>query len=197
MPVVALDNAKIIPSVDILDAKDSEAFMRLACGLLDTRFFFRRWFHNSDVLSQFDLVLFDCPPRFTASTMCALTTSDFAFIPTTPDLFDQAPIVRTSSFINRLCRTLKTPCQIGGIILNRTAKEGALTAKEKNFIARINVPIDDNVDSLPFLKTHIPKRSGEKDSIVGDLGDPIPGGLPKRLPFIKDLASEIYARIYQ
>ena len=197
MPVVALDNAKIIPSVDILDAKDSEAFMRLACGLLDTRFFFRRWFHNSDVLSQFDLVLFDCPPRFTASTMCALTTSDFAFIPTTPDLFDQAPIVRTSSFINRLCRTLKTPCQIGGIILNRTAKEGALTAKEKNFIARINVPIDDNVDSLPFLKTHIPKRSGEKDSIVSDLGDPIPGGLPKRLPFIKDLASEIYARIYQ
>ena len=197
MPVIALDNAKIIPSLDLLDAKDCEAFMKLACNLVDTRFYFRAWFHDPETLSQFDLVIFDCPPRFTASTMCALTTSDFAFIPTTPDLFDQTPVVRTSSFINRLCQTLKTPCQIGGVILNRTAKEGGLTAKEKNFIARINVPIDDNVDAPPFLKIHVPKRSGEKDSIVGNLGDPIPGGLPKSLPFIKDLASEIYSRIYQ
>ena len=199
LPVLCEKNASIIRSADALDVKDAEAFMKLACGLIDTRFYFRAWFHKPEVLSQFDLVIFDCPPRLTASTVCALTVSDYAFIPTSPDLFDQSPITRTNTFIQRISKELNTPCQVGGVILNRTNKEGSLTSKEKNFVERINLMAKEDGDpNLNFLRTYVPRRSGDKDSIIGNIGEPLPCGNPKRpLPFLNNLASEIYARIYQ
>jgi cellulose biosynthesis protein BcsQ len=82
----------------------------------DVRFLFRSLLHQREVMDKFDVVLFDCPPRLTTSTVNALTSSDFVLIPTKLDERSFEAIPRTLSFINNL-RTIAQP-KIIGVVAN-------------------------------------------------------------------------------
>ncbi|MCS6898131.1 MAG: ParA family protein, partial [Nitrospira sp.] len=64
----------------------------------------------------FDLVIFDCPPRLTTSTVNALTTSDYVLIPTKLDERSFEAIPRTLSFLDNL-RPIAQP-KILGVVAN-------------------------------------------------------------------------------
>lgn len=75
-------------SCDFIAADESlaEAELRaqarwLITKMPDARFLFRRLFHSQEVMSHYDIVLFDCPPRLTTACVNALGCSDFLLVP--------------------------------------------------------------------------------------------------------------------
>ena len=207
-PFIHCPNAWLIAASDELDRADMKEQTRLALKTADTRFFYRFWFHNEDFLKDYDLVIFDCPPRLTTSSVCALAVSDYAFIPTAPESFDVHAVNRTVSFIIQLCWRLNLPLQIGGVIINRTAASTRLQPAEQEFVSKLQVFLNDllgkdSEDSKSYvkkygaptiLKSFLPKKVGKK-SINGDEGAPLPGADGSN-ESLSDIASEIYERIY-
>jgi cellulose biosynthesis protein BcsQ len=82
----------------------------------DARFLFRKILHQPEITDYFDVVIFDCPPRLTTSTVNALTTCDYVLIPTKLDERSFEAIPRTLAFLNRL-RTIAQP-RILGVVAN-------------------------------------------------------------------------------
>lgn len=66
---------------------------------LDPRFQFRRHLHRSEVFDEYDIVIFDCPPRVTTSVVNAVTCSDFVLIPTKLDPGSIDAVPRTLSWL--------------------------------------------------------------------------------------------------
>ncbi len=194
--------AHVIPADDQLDTEDFKRQAALAFGVRETRFAYRSWFHREKIFKSYDLVLFDCPPRLTTSTVCSMTAADFVFIPTSPDAFDIHAVNRTINWIGSMQKVLDLPVRVAGIILNRTNKQGTLSKGEeakksdlegymKEFL--LNNPGSD-CGKRPFiLKNHLPRRTGEQDSINGRPGECLPG---ENKDYFAELASEIYERIY-
>lgn len=100
-----------------LDRMDFQAqakfFLEPKC---DVRFLFRSIFHHREITDMYDVVIFDCPPRLTPSTVNALTTSDYVLIPTKLDERSFEAIPRTLTFIHSL-RTIAQP-KILGVVAN-------------------------------------------------------------------------------
>src|SRR5271154_3397127 len=71
---------------------------------MDVRFLFRSILHQRPITDDYDIVIFDCPPRLTTSAINALTSSDYILIPS------------TFMFLNGL-RTIAQP-NILGIVAN-------------------------------------------------------------------------------
>jgi cellulose biosynthesis protein BcsQ len=82
----------------------------------DARFLFRKILHQREITDYFDVVIFDCPPRLTTSTVNALTTSDYVLVPTKLDERSFEAIPRTLAFLNRL-RSIAQP-KIVGVVAN-------------------------------------------------------------------------------
>jgi len=207
----ANENAFVIPSFDSLDFADSEQFVRFATHRRDVRYRFRQWFYTTKIFDSYDLVLFDCPPRKTVSSICALMASDWVFVPTAPESLDELAINRSIHWLVSFKMKLDAPYIIGGFILNRTQEKNKLSSSEINFQERTLYTLKNitlrtaeaeryvtQYGSPYFLKTFIPKRTGSK-SINGQRGEPIPGSLQFQyeFPFFTDLASEMYERIYK
>ncbi len=207
------DNAFIIPTVDDLDSADNEHFVRLAFDHRDIRYCYRLWFHQNKVFESYDLVIFDCPPRITASSICALMVSDFVFIPTAPEAFDKHSVNRTISWLLRFRYDLEVPFKIGGIILNRIQSDKGFTSQEMEFKYDLAQSIEsmlnnsDSGDGKRYLKecgvptlfeSYVPKRQG-RISINGERGESLPGSLERKKahPYFTEVATELYERIYQ
>jgi len=212
LDIVRLDGASIVSSCDELDLGDNEHFIKLAFKRRDIRYCYRLWFHQQQVFASYDLVIFDCPPRKTASSICALAASDFVFIPTAPEMFDINSVNRTISWLIKFKHNLKLPLKIGGIIFNRTTYYGKFTPAETEYKEKLKVSLQ-NIFSLnsnvmktyvkengtpSIFQSYVPKRQGSS-SINGDRGDVLPGALTKSkdYPFFTDVATEMYERIYQ
>jgi cellulose biosynthesis protein BcsQ len=209
-PFVESTNAKIIPTNEFLDAFDNKVFCYQLFQLYEMRFNYRLWFHNESFMRDYDLVIFDCPPRKTASVVCTLATSDYVFIPTAPESLDVHSISRTIKWLTNLIFQLDLKLTIGGIILNRTYAETKLSGNEVDYRTLVESTIealfkDDTLEApknylinceIPsVLKSFIPKRSGS-NSIIGDACQALPGA-SREQGFITNLATEIYQRIYQ
>lgn len=209
IPFVGTNNAKLIPTYEILDFFDNKSFSIQVFNLNETRFIYRYWLHHNEVLTNYDLVFFDCPPRETASSINALTCSDYVFIPSSPDSINTFSTDRTISWLTGLIFDLDLSLKIGGIILNRTSKEGNLSNIELKHKKNIERSITNffsankkapkrytSKNPIPkILSTHIPRRTGN-NSIIGEQGQPLPGSKPGEV-FFTNLATEIYQRIYE
>lgn len=210
LPFVQSAHAKIIPTNDLLDAYDNKVFCYQVFQLYEMRFNYRLWFHNEEFMRKYDLVIFDCPPRKSASVLCALTSSDFVFVPTAPESLDVQSIARTIQWLVRLKFHLALSLEIGGIIFNRTNAETKLSGPEVDYKTQLESTIKDffinsptetskdylkTCDSPSILQSFVPKRTGS-NSIVGDVLQALPGA-SKKLKFITNLATEIYQRIYK
>ena len=64
--------------VEQIDFQKQSCF---AANCQEVRYYHRRVLHDISVFAEFDLVLFDCPPRLTTSSINALLASDFIVIP--------------------------------------------------------------------------------------------------------------------
>ena len=194
--------AAVISADDKLDVVDYRKQALLSLNMKETRYYYRLWFHHEQVFQNYDLVIFDCPPRLTTSSVCALVAADYAFIPSSPELYDTHSVARTISWIGELQKNLALCVRIAGIIFNRTNKAPSLS---KNEISQRDVlegklkecyksfPNCITGDQPPILNQFVPRRSGEGSSINGAIGEALPG---EDLDFFGDLASEIYQRIY-
>lgn len=200
VPFLGLPNARLIPADESLDDKDVRRLNELASRRLETRYYHRIWFHKPEIFEKYDFVFFDCPPRLTASSVCALVASDCVFMPTAPELFDVNAVSRTVNWFGKTRQNLNSFLEFGGAILNRTNNEKGLTPleeKNKNLIKLAcddyRVHFSDASERSAVLDVFIPRRSGG-NYVNGTAGGVLPGASQ---PYFCRLATEVYRRIYQ
>jgi cellulose biosynthesis protein BcsQ len=83
----------------------------------DARFLFRRLFHSKEVLSEYDFVLFDCPPRLTTACVNALSCSDFLLVPVLLEQGSVEALPRTLNWLTRLPHVSRA--RLLGVVANR------------------------------------------------------------------------------
>lgn len=215
LPIIELrDESKIVPGDQLIDYYDNKYFIYQLFEKKETRFCFRSWFHQNYVFENYDLVIFDCPPRKTASSINALTCSDYVFLPMGTNEFDLEGINRTIAWFLDFAYNLHLSTAIGGVILNRTSKESNLSKNERNIVATLNQVIQETFKGLKkkekrphnaykkqygipeVLDSFIPRRSFKGNSINGLPGEPLIGADWYEGGYFKRLATEIYRRIY-
>lgn len=209
IPFVETDDAKIVPCDHLLDSTDNRFFFYQVFDVFETRFNYRSWFHQDYIFDNFDLVIFDCPPRKSASSINALTSSDYVFLPMGAEEFDKNGFTRTLEWLVHLIYNLHLSLEIGGVILNRTYSKDSLSARENNFKLEIfdiiNGAFNSNYkeyqtyenkhDRPSVLSSFIPRRSGS-NSLNGTRGDSL-NGAQVYGNYFSDLTTEIFGRIYQ
>ena len=203
LPCVGSSFAQVIPADDTLDGENFRHQAMLALGIKETRFLYRRLFFKPNFMKQCDLILTDCPPRLTSSTVCSLAASDYVLIPTAPDEFDIPAVQRTLYWIGSMRQALSFPVRLAGIVLNRTSKATGLSAREEAIKSRLNSFVTYEIfNSFPDLRgcaapavldNYVPRRTGENNSINGKPGTPLPGTTAE---WFHDLATELYERIF-
>jgi cellulose biosynthesis protein BcsQ len=116
-PVNQVANAHILIADVTLERMDFQAQAKFFLDASnDVRFHLRSILHRREIAERYDVVIFDCPPRLTPSTVNALTTSDYVLIPTKLDEPSFEAIPRTLTFIHNL-RTIAQP-KILGVVAN-------------------------------------------------------------------------------
>ena len=83
----------------------------------DARFLFRRLFHAPEVLTRYDFVLFDCPPRLTTACVNALGCSDFLLVPVLLEQGSVEALPRTLNWLTRLPHVSRA--RLLGVVANR------------------------------------------------------------------------------
>ena len=213
IPFVECEYAKIIVGDQLIDFADNKSLLFQTFDIFERRFEFRSWFHCDYVFENYDLVIFDCPPRKTASSVNAMACSDFVFLPTCANDFDMEGIYRTIEWFIHFAFNLRLPTAIGGVVFNRINARNKMSGYELNVKAQIGNMIQsafqfaegdaaqayksyENRHGFPsILNSFIPKRSGS-NSINGSQPEALNGSKRFGNLFV-NLATEICGRIYQ
>jgi chromosome partitioning protein len=132
VPMNGVSGSKVVLANDTLERLDYSLQARFFVDPNEeVRYFFVPHFHTDFVLDQFDLVIFDCPPRLTTSTINALTCSDLVIIPTKLDVGSVNAVPRTIDWLQTLNGI--TQARLLGVIATQTAiRMGKLTKDDKN-----------------------------------------------------------------
>ncbi len=201
----------VIAADEYLDEVDVQQIVAQVMGGRETRFEYRRSFFQPEVLSKYDLILFDCPPRITPSSINALLASDYVIIPTRLDKINSDATARTLTWLGRMQKSNIPGSfpQLAGIIIN-FAKENPPQNFKNNLkfdlqdYCRQYLDTDAEMDYYIFngqIKTTVnaayPVDGGEKMRPLA-LRDLNMGQDPAR--HIQEafgvLATQIYERIY-
>ncbi|MBQ2851618.1 MAG: ParA family protein [Thermoguttaceae bacterium] len=200
VPFLGCPTAEVVPANDKLDGIDVLRLNEHACRYREPRYYYRLWFHRPEVFASYDYVVFDCPPRLTASSVAALVASDFIFMPTAPESFDVNAVSRTLNWLGVTIEKLRLSARFAGAVLNRTYSEKRLSPPELKNKAKIKLFYEDFCENFnvaspfsPTLETFIPRRSGG-NYINGPDGAELPGVSSQ---YFNALASEIQRRICQ
>lgn len=180
------DDLHFVPSVEDLYWMELEVFDRDA-----VKDFVRRLMGkitNSPRLSNYDYVLFDCPPSFTLLSYSVLSCCDLILIPVNPDYFASKG---TNLILNSLKMRIEPfPLPRIGVFMNKTKTYKEEPTRETSFymneVKRVCEETANSQDiEAKFLEAWIPERVGVKRAITS-------GGVPVELvnPF-KVLWSEI------
>ncbi|ADW19223.1 cobyrinic acid ac-diamide synthase [Desulfobulbus propionicus DSM 2032] len=130
----------------------------------------------SDIKSNYDYIIIDCPPNLGAITLNGITISDYYIVPTVPDILSKIGI---SLILNRIenFRKKKKTCEIelGGIIFTKIdyrtnlhsstmteLRAGELSEYifDSEFPQRISVA-EAPIDSRPFLTSQTAKGKSD------------------------------------
>lgn len=134
----AHDSLHVIPARDLLEDQNLKA---MATFLLDptneVRHRFRRLFHYYAALTSYDLVMFDCAPRFTAATVNAICASDEVVIPTQLT----RPAVDAVSRTVLQLRSIGPACQANvlGVVANQVRPIQA----HRNMLGQLGAALDE------------------------------------------------------
>jgi cellulose biosynthesis protein BcsQ len=84
----------------------------------DARFLFRQLFHSPEVLTLYDFVLFDCPPRLTTACVNAFGCSDFLLVPVLLEQGSVEALPRTLRWLQSLPHVAGR-ARLLGVVANR------------------------------------------------------------------------------
>ena len=84
----------------------------------DARFLFRQAFHRPEVVSLYDFVLFDCPPRLTTACVNAFGCSDFLLVPVLLEQGSVEALPRTLRWLQSLPHVAGR-ARLLGVVANR------------------------------------------------------------------------------
>jgi len=136
--MVGVKTNRVILADEDLDHTEFELQARFFVdNSFDPRFRFRQHLHQLQVFEDYDLVLFDCPPRITTSVVNAVACSDYVLIPTKLDTGSVEAIPRTLSWMKSLGEIC--PAEVLGVIASHVR---IVSGK----------PIKDDKDSYEYLR---------------------------------------------
>ena len=85
----------------------------------DVRFRLRRVLHDSRLRSYYDVVLIDCPPRWTTGSINALTASDYVLIPVLLDEQSASGVPRILAWLKKFQTDCCVELNILGVVGNK------------------------------------------------------------------------------
>eukprot|EP00913_Durusdinium_trenchii_P028414 g26642.t1 len=139
------EHGQAIVAMENLQEVDVRQQMRYVVGRQEMRFLHRSLLHDPAIFERFHIVLFDCPPSLTTSSINALFASDFVLIPTTlhPNDVDATP--RTLNWLRKLSAVETFRAKLAGIVVNKAYHNDGtiekLTKDETRELARLQQSI--------------------------------------------------------
>ena len=132
VPMNRVPLAKVIVSNDKLDTTDFKTQAKFFLNeAAEVRFLFQQVFHHRCIRECYDLVIFDCPPRLTTSSINALTASDYVLIPTKLDDNSINAVPRTLAWMEELAHICRA--KLLGTVANETwLRAGQLIKDHRN-----------------------------------------------------------------
>lgn len=114
-----------------------------------------------DVVSEYDIVICDCPPNLTIPTQNALALSTHYVVPVSPDFLSSLGIALLLNRVQKLSEALETPIEHTGIIMSRVGRpsyfrEQTVQTLRKQFGAKV-------------LDTEIKERSAVSESAAKNI----------------------------
>ncbi len=113
-------------------------------GGLDMRYLFRSALHDPLIQDRFDVILLDCPPRWTPASINALACCDFVLIPVLLDRTSAEAVPRLLAWLNVLKK--KNVCgdlSVLGVVGNRAYRKQQMTKSEHGVWEALQKKCDD------------------------------------------------------
>lgn len=113
-------------------------------GGLDMRYLFRSALHDPLIQERFDVILLDCPPRWTPASINALACCDFVLIPVLLDRTSAEAVPRLVAWLHILKK--KNVCadlSILGVVGNRAFRKQQMTKGERGVWEALQKKCDD------------------------------------------------------
>ena len=170
------ENLFLVPGADLMhifDSKVKEVLAEAPSMLLKERL------EEFAMEEEYDVVIFDCPPKLDYNTLNVLSYVQWVFLPVSADQFSIEGIVKTMEVIEKVKKRTNPALQVGGIfltryddraILNKSIRE-ALVDKYNSlmleYYTRANVAINEaiqsNLDIFTYDEQTQKKSNGAKD----------------------------------
>lgn len=145
--IPGVDGCKAIIASDKLEHADFEAQARFFLNPEnEVRFIYRTLFHTEEILSKYDYVLFDCPPRFSTSCINALVCADYVLIPTTMDRTDVEAVPRTLEWLHRDLRSVVQAQFLASVITQAKMRRGQLVIRDQASLGGLKQLICDQLN---------------------------------------------------
>ncbi len=90
----------------------------------------------ASVMSNYDVVICDCPPNLTIPTQNALALSSHYVVPVSPDFLSALGIGLLTNRVRRFCRDLEHDLTFSGVILSKVGRDSAHREEIKDTIRR-------------------------------------------------------------
>jgi cellulose biosynthesis protein BcsQ len=155
-PMCGVALAQVVQSDENLDTVEFQLQARFYVDPTnDPRFRFVTQLHQPAVFEEFDVVIFDSPPRVTASVVNALACSDFVLIPTKLDHGSMNAIPRTVSWMKSLgdvCRA-----EVLGVVASHVGiRAGKLVRADNDSYAQLRQLVESECgDARKLLKSAV------------------------------------------
>lgn len=191
VPMNEVEGVRVILARDTLDAAE---FQLQARFLLDTgddpRFRFRSHLHRPDVFEQYDVVIFDCPPRVTTSVVNAVACSDYILIPTKLDDGSIEAVPRTVSWLKSLSATCQAEI-VGVVASHTTVLSGKLIKADQKSYDRLGQVVQSECGDGLLFAAHVE----EKKAALGSGPGSVAGVSAKGRVWFAGVAQELRKRM--
>lgn len=152
-PAEGLPNARVIIARDKLEI---EEFVQQARFFVDAqkeaRFRLREALHRPEIQEEFDVVLFDCPPRMSTACINALAASDYLLLPTSLSRLDVEAVGRTLEWLDALATVV--PAELLAVLVTRVKLwRGKLTPFDSAQVNILKQRVEANLAGKGYIMT--------------------------------------------
>ena len=119
----------------------------------DPRFRFRSHLHTTEVVENYDLVIFDCPPRITTSVVNAIACSDFVLMPTKLDDGSVDAIPRTVAWLKSLGPAFQA--DVGIVASHTTVRDKKLVKADQQSYERLARVVESVCGDGKMFAAHV------------------------------------------
>ncbi len=187
VPMNQVAGVKVILATDTLDIDEFHLQARFFVDdRAEPRFQFRRHLHRQAVFDEFDLVIFDCPPRITTSVVNAMLCSDYVLIPTRLDPGSIDAVPRTLAWMRSLGPLC--PADVVGVVASHVAvRAGQLTKADRRSYEHLRGVVQSQDDKNLLFEAVIPTTPSAVGSDRGLVASLRGDGRDVFTPFVAEL----------